>query len=327
MGAIIQDIRQRRSRPVEIVPVVEPLDNDIDPLEAFRRLNGRKAFLLESAETGGKSARYSFIGAGDRTIRVSGGHIMVDGEDVGPYPGGPVAFLKDFMAQYRCGRPVYRLRGILRPGHPADAAFLRRPGGLHLLRFRALRGRHRRVRLRRPRLCGCGPAAGRGHHRLRPSRRRQDAGGRSPRRGQAVAARRPRTSSRDEAGPFDAGQPCPRQSPDAGQRPLPHDEGAVHGHGDPVQGVHPGRGRFPDRALPASGDRDGRRPRGALPHAEGNQPVAVHVFPRVRRRSRSGLQPGDPGEGGGRQSDRPPHRRHPAARQDRRRRRRCWKRR
>ena len=35
MGSIIQDIRQRRSRPVEIVPVVEPLDKDIDPLELF----------------------------------------------------------------------------------------------------------------------------------------------------------------------------------------------------------------------------------------------------------------------------------------------------
>ena len=79
----------------------------IDPLEAFRRLNGRKAFLLESAETGGKSARYSFIGAGDRAIRVSGGRITVDGEDIGTYPGGPVAFLKDFMAGYKAGQPVY----------------------------------------------------------------------------------------------------------------------------------------------------------------------------------------------------------------------------
>ncbi|HUL61954.1 MAG TPA: anthranilate synthase component I, partial [Methanocella sp.] len=107
MGSIVRDIRQRCSAPVEIVPVVEPLDRDIDPLEAFRRLSGRKSFLLESAETGGKSARYSFIGAGDHAIRVSGGRITVDGEDVGPYPGGPVAFLKDFMAGYRAGPPVY----------------------------------------------------------------------------------------------------------------------------------------------------------------------------------------------------------------------------
>jgi anthranilate synthase component I len=127
MGTIIQDIRQRRSRPVEIVPVVEPLDNDIDPLEAFRRLSGRKAFLLESAETGGKSARYSFIGAGDRTIRVSGGHILVDGEDIGPYPGGPVAFLKDFMAQYRCGRPVYLFEESFGRAIPPTPPFL---GGL-----------------------------------------------------------------------------------------------------------------------------------------------------------------------------------------------------
>lgn len=100
-------MRKRRFAPVEIVPVVEPLDRDIDPLEAFRRLNGQKAFLLESAETGGKSARYSFIGAGDHAIRIAGGRITVDGEDVGQYPGGPVAFLKDFMAGYRAGQPVY----------------------------------------------------------------------------------------------------------------------------------------------------------------------------------------------------------------------------
>ena len=64
MDTVLQEIRQRKSQPVGIVPVIEPLDNDIDPLEAFRRLNGQKAFLLESAETGGKSARYSFVGRG-----------------------------------------------------------------------------------------------------------------------------------------------------------------------------------------------------------------------------------------------------------------------
>ncbi len=113
--------------PVEIVPVVEPLDNDIDPLEAFRRLDGRKAFLLESAETGGKSARYSFIGAGDHAIRVLGGHIAVDGEDVGKYPGGPVAFLKDFMAGFQTGRPVYLFEESFgRPVPPAPPFF----GGL-----------------------------------------------------------------------------------------------------------------------------------------------------------------------------------------------------
>jgi anthranilate synthase component 1 len=127
MGSIIQDIRQRRSRPVEIVPVVEPLDRDIDPLEAFRRLNGRKAFLLESAETGGKSARYSFIGAGDRAIRISGGCITVDSQDIGPYPGGPVAFLKDFMAGFRTGPPVYLFEESFGRTVPAPPPFF---GGL-----------------------------------------------------------------------------------------------------------------------------------------------------------------------------------------------------
>jgi hypothetical protein len=38
MGSIVHDMRQRRFAPAEIVPVVEPLDRDIEPLEAFRRL-------------------------------------------------------------------------------------------------------------------------------------------------------------------------------------------------------------------------------------------------------------------------------------------------
>ncbi len=107
MDMALEAIRQRKSQPAGIVPVIEPLDNDIDPLETFRRLNGQKAFLLESAERGGKSARYSFVGAGDRSIRIDCGKIMVDGRDIGPYEGGPVAFLKDFMAGFRVQPPVY----------------------------------------------------------------------------------------------------------------------------------------------------------------------------------------------------------------------------
>jgi anthranilate synthase component 1 len=107
MDTLLQEIRQRKSQPAGIVPVIEPLDNDIDPLEAFQRLNGQKAFLLESAERGGKSARYSFVGAGDRSIRIQCGKIVVDGRDIGPYEGGPVAFLKDFMAGFRVQPPVY----------------------------------------------------------------------------------------------------------------------------------------------------------------------------------------------------------------------------
>ncbi|MGA9140401.1 MAG: anthranilate synthase component I [Methanocella sp.] len=127
MDTLIQEIRQRKSQPAGIVPVIEPLDNDIDPLEAFRRLNGKKAFLLESAERGGKSARYSFVGAGDRSIRIHCGKIVVDGRDIGPYEGGPLAFMKDFMAGFRMQPPVYFFEESFSRGIPSLPPFY---GGL-----------------------------------------------------------------------------------------------------------------------------------------------------------------------------------------------------
>jgi anthranilate synthase component 1 len=109
-----ETLQARRSRPAQVTPVIEALDIDIDPLEAFVRLSagaasntGAKSFLFESAEKGGKSAKYSFIGSGSQSIVIRGGRITCGGRDVGPYPGGPVAYLKAFMAGYRPQPPVF----------------------------------------------------------------------------------------------------------------------------------------------------------------------------------------------------------------------------
>jgi anthranilate synthase component 1 len=97
----------RKGVPTDVVPVVESLDIDIDPLEAFCRLKGEKSFLFESAEIGGKTARYSFVGSGDRAVIVKDGRISVGGVEVQVPGGGPVAFLKDFMAGFRTRAPIY----------------------------------------------------------------------------------------------------------------------------------------------------------------------------------------------------------------------------
>ncbi|CAJ36167.1 anthranilate synthase component I [Methanocella arvoryzae] len=105
---LIEEIVTRRAKPALMVPVVEALELDLDPLEAFVRLSapGSRSFLFESAEIGGKSARYSFVGSGATAIVVKDGRITVGGAEV-KSEKGPVAFLKDFMAGYRQQAPVY----------------------------------------------------------------------------------------------------------------------------------------------------------------------------------------------------------------------------
>lgn len=105
---LMEEIVTRRAKPAHMVPVVEALELDIDPLDAFVRLSspGGRSFLFESAEIGGKSARYSFVGSGATAIVIKDGKISVGGSEV-KHAGGPVAFLKDFMAGYKQQAPVY----------------------------------------------------------------------------------------------------------------------------------------------------------------------------------------------------------------------------
>ncbi|HMK46557.1 MAG TPA: anthranilate synthase component I [Methanocella sp.] len=105
---LIEEIVTRRAKPVEMVPVVEAVELNIGPLEAFVRLStpGSRSFLLESAETGGKSARYSFLGSGATTILIKNGRISFGGSEV-EHKGGPIGFLKEFMDSFRQQTPIY----------------------------------------------------------------------------------------------------------------------------------------------------------------------------------------------------------------------------
>ncbi len=77
------ELSSKLARPC-IVPVIAELpEQKFGPAEAYSTLsrNQRASFLLESAESGGKTARYSFIGIDPFvTLKVNGGEIEVQGD-------------------------------------------------------------------------------------------------------------------------------------------------------------------------------------------------------------------------------------------------------
>ena len=97
----VPSIIERRARPLRVTPVVETADALLDPLDAYLRMKkpGASSFLFESADLGGKSARFSFIGSTSGVIGVKNGSITVNGATLS-YKGGAVAFLKDLMAGF-----------------------------------------------------------------------------------------------------------------------------------------------------------------------------------------------------------------------------------
>ena len=101
-------ILARRSRPAKVTPVIEVMDATVDPLDAYIRLKspGERSFLFESADLGGKSARFSFLGSSANTIGVKDGAIYINGARRG-YKNGPVAFLKDMLAGFKPVDPVF----------------------------------------------------------------------------------------------------------------------------------------------------------------------------------------------------------------------------
>jgi anthranilate synthase component 1 len=101
-------IKRRLAEPVRATPVIEAMETDVRPLDAYLRLKkpGERSFLLESADLGEKSARFSFVGSSSHAISVKDGAIMVNGEKI-PYKGGPVAFLKDVLSGFRPSSPVF----------------------------------------------------------------------------------------------------------------------------------------------------------------------------------------------------------------------------
>ena len=104
----LDSIRERLVRPSRVTPVVEVMETAVKPLDAYLRMksHGDRSFLFESADLGGKSARFSFIGASGDTIAVKDGGIQLNGAPV-TYAGGPVAFLKDVLAGFKPAPPVF----------------------------------------------------------------------------------------------------------------------------------------------------------------------------------------------------------------------------
>jgi anthranilate synthase component I len=101
-------IQERRARPVIVTPFIEAVEPDVRPLDAYIRLKrpGARSFLFESADLGGKSARFSFLGSSSSFISVKDGSIFLNGGKIA-YKGGPVAFLKDVLAGFRPAAPVF----------------------------------------------------------------------------------------------------------------------------------------------------------------------------------------------------------------------------
>lgn len=102
-------ILERRKKPLLVTPVIEAVDMDVSPLDAYLRLKrpGACSFLFESADLGCKSARFSFVGSSRQEIAIKDGMIMAGGKPFLYEGGGPVAYLKDLLAGFRPSRPVF----------------------------------------------------------------------------------------------------------------------------------------------------------------------------------------------------------------------------
>jgi anthranilate synthase component 1 len=102
-----EEIQRRKKRPLEIVPVVEAVNADITPLEAYLKLKrpGYYSFLFESAALGGKTAKYSFIGSSPRIISIKDGSISINGKDIANI--NPLSLLKDIMSGFKPLKPLF----------------------------------------------------------------------------------------------------------------------------------------------------------------------------------------------------------------------------
>ena len=147
-------------------------------------------------------------------------------------------------------------------------------------------------------------------------RRRRGSTSSSP-----CCARRPRSCRA-------AARPIPMPAVDRCR--LEHDAGALPPDRRAGQGVHRRRRHLPGRPLAASRRADTGPPVHDLPGPADDQPVAVHVLPRLRRPPDRRRLAGAAGPAGRADRHQPPDRRHPAARRDagagrRARRAICWR--
>ena len=316
-----EGIKSRRSSPVVITPVVEALDLNVSPLDAYLGLKklGNRSFLFESADLGGKSARFSFVGTTESTIAIKDGIIYLNGSKES-YPGGPMALLKDTLAGFRPAAPVFvGARAQMPVFYGGLAGYL----SYDLIRYFDHIGESACDDI------GCMDAElvfasdmvafdhankkallisnAIGHNGIDAAKHGIE------RMKAAIKGAKPAVQLHSEPVELSVTYGTSKET--------------VHGNGRARQGVYPGRRRVPDRPLPAHGNRRGDRPNIAVHDAERDQPVALHVPPGVRRHGCRGLQPGNTGEGGGQEDHRQADRGNAPARENRSRRTPRWRRR
>lgn len=102
-------------QPIRVTPVVETIVTNASPLEAYLSLrsSGSGSFLLESAELGGKSARFSFIGSSNSSISIEGGKVYFNGSSLSSPGESPVDTLKRIMSRYRTEKPLFMKDGSI----------------------------------------------------------------------------------------------------------------------------------------------------------------------------------------------------------------------
>ncbi|HTX43085.1 MAG TPA: anthranilate synthase component I [Methanocella sp.] len=101
-------VKKRLAEPLLVTPVIEAIDADLSPIDAYLRLkvSGGRSFLFESADLGEKSARFSFVGSSPHYIAAKDGAVFVNGEEAA-YESGPVGFLKDVLAGFKPSAPIF----------------------------------------------------------------------------------------------------------------------------------------------------------------------------------------------------------------------------
>src|SRR5438128_6147555 len=101
VGPTLDEVREL-AREHTLVPLRHSFIDDCEtPVSAYLKLRGEgPSFLLESAEQGQRFGRWSFLGAGQRSVmRLEHGTLTVDGEPQ-PYTD-PYAAVADEVARYR----------------------------------------------------------------------------------------------------------------------------------------------------------------------------------------------------------------------------------
>jgi len=91
------------SKKGNLIPVCREINADMEtPVSAYKKIEGKNSFLLESIEGGEKIARYSFLGTSDMIFRSKGNNIeMSEGGKTRKIKGEPFDMLKHILGHYK----------------------------------------------------------------------------------------------------------------------------------------------------------------------------------------------------------------------------------